>query len=316
MAIFIKEFIGIYQEKELPVLRIRYKDFARWQEDMFAGAEIKKQEAYWLNRYKGEIPRLNLPIDTARTTAHHTRGAVVFFEIGKQLTVKIKQLMKETGTTLYMVLLAIYNILLSRYSGQEDIIVGFGISGRRHADIQSVIGMFVNMLAMRSQPQEHKTFKEYLEEVKQNALNAYENQDYQFDRLVEKLGTVREMGRNPIFDTQFTFQNLAEQGKGGVTHEMPGIKVEPYETGNENKEMQFDLSLNGIESGESIIMMLEYVTALYKETTVREMAGHYLEILEQVLENTKIKLEYINLTHDLLAGKSLLKEEDSLDYDF
>ena len=134
--------------------------------------------------------------------------------------------------------------------------------------------------------------------------------------MVEKLGVEREFGRNPIFDTQFTFQNLAEQGRGGPSTEMPGLKVEPYEYGNENKKMQFDLSLNGIETGKSIVMTLQYVTALFRESTTREMVGHYLEILDQVVEDMNIKLRDINVSHDLLVGKSMLKEEDSLDYDF
>ncbi|UCH97921.1 MAG: AMP-binding protein, partial [Candidatus Aminicenantes bacterium] len=281
MAIFVREFMAFYEEKELPGLRIQYKDFAEWQDHPATSEKIKKQEEYWLKQFKGEIPQLNLPIDPAGARARHSEGAVVFFEIGNQLTVKVKQLIGETGTTAYMVLLAVYNILLSKYTGQEDIIVGSGIAGRRHADLQNVIGMFVNMLALRNRPEENKTFMEFLQEVKENALKAYENQDYQFDRLVEKLGVEREFGRNPIFDTQFTFQNLAEEGKAGLSHEMPGLKVEPYESGNENKKMQFDLSLNGIETGENIVMTLQYVSALFKESTVREMAGHYLEILEQ-----------------------------------
>jgi hypothetical protein len=316
MAIFIGEFMAFYEEKELPGLHIRYKDFAEWQNHPDTSGKIKKQEEYWLRQFEGEIPTLNLPLDSARTTAYHSRGTAVFFEIGNQLTAKVKQLKGETGTTAYMVLLAIYTILLSKYTGQDDIIVGSGIAGRRHADLQNVIGMFVNMLAMRNRPEEDKTVMEFLEEVKENALKAYENQDYQFDRLVEKLGVEREFGRNPIFDTQFTFQNLAEQDREGPSHEMPGLKVEPYESGNENKKMQFDLSLNGSETGKNIVMTMQYVTALFRESTIREMTGHYIEILDQVLEDTNIKLKDINVSHDLLAGKSILKEEDSLDYDF
>jgi acyl carrier protein len=316
MAICVREFMAFYEEKELPGLRIQYKNFAEWQNHPATSGKIKKQEEYWLRQFEGEIPMLNLPVDSSRTTAYHSQGTAVFFEIGNQLIANVKQLIGETGTTAYMVLLAVYNILLSKYTGQEDIIVGSGIAGRRHADLQSVIGMFVNMLAMRNRPEENKTFMEFLDEVKKNALKAYENQDYQFDLLVETLGVEREFGRNPIFDTQFTFQNLAEQDRGEPPHKMPGLKVEPYEYGNEKKKMQFDLSLNGIETGENIVMTLEYVTAFFKESTIREMAGHYLEILDQVVEDTNIKLRDINVSHDLLTGKSMLKEEDSLDYEF
>jgi amino acid adenylation domain-containing protein len=293
MTIFIGEFTALHEGKELPELCIRYKQF------------------------KGDIPRLNLPFDYPENRDQDFEGAAVAFEIEKELAIKTKALMQETGTTWYMLILAVYNILLSKYTGQEDIVVGSGIAGRRHVDLNHVIGMFVNMLAMRNRPEENKTFTKFLEEVKENALHAYENQDYPFDQLVETLAVERESGRNPLFDTQFTFQNLLEQpGEGLPEVEIKDFKIKPYENGKDGLKMQFDLSLNGVEVGDTVHMSFQYVTALFKESTIREMTKHTLDILEQVVENRNMELKEINISHELAVGESILSEEESMDYEF
>jgi tyrocidine synthetase-3 len=208
---------------------------------------------------------------------------------------------------------------LYKYTGQEDIVVGSGIAGRRHADLQNVIGMFVNMLPMRNRPEENKTFWEFLKEVKENALNAYENQDYQFDQLVEKLKVQRESGRNPIFDTQFTFHNLVSQvdldGEDLPANKMD-FTVKPYESEDGNINMQFDLSLSGAETSDNIIMTLEYVKALFTDSYARGMTEHFIEILKQVVEDRHIRLRDISISHELQTVKTVLKEEDVFDYEF
>ncbi|NIM14692.1 MAG: hypothetical protein GTO45_21925 [Candidatus Aminicenantes bacterium] len=317
LDIFAREFVALYSGKELPGLRIQYKDFAQWQNRLAAAGEIDRQEAYWLRQFAGGIPRLNLPGNSGDASTFSNEGSTLIFEVGKELTLKIKNLISAAGTTTYMVLLAIYNILLSKYTSQEDIVVGSGIAGRRHADLQHVIGMFVNMLPMRNRPQENKTFLEFLREVKENALNAYENQDYQFDQLVEKLKVKREPGRNPIFDTQFTFQNLVNQvdEEDSPVNKMD-FKIKPYEPEDRKINMQFDLSLSGVETTDNIIMTLEYVKTLFTHSYARGMTEHFIEILKQVIENRHVRLKGINISHELQAVESVLKEEDVFDYEF
>jgi amino acid adenylation domain-containing protein len=318
LGIFAREFIALYSGVELPGLRIQYKDFAQWQNSPAGAEEMKKQENYWLQCFSGDMPRLDLPLDYSRSAQQEDREARCFFEIDKELTGKLKLLAREINVTIYMALLAIYNIVLSKYTGRQDIVVGSGIAGRRHADLQDVMGMFVNMLPMRNYPQEDKPFIEFLNEVKENALKAYGNQDYPFDRLVEKLGVQREPGRNPIFDTQFTFQNLAASSApgAGTGVETPGFTIRPYEGGAAERTMQFDLSLDGVEGAGSIMMTFQYSAALFKESTIQAMARHFNEILEQALQNRQILLKDIGISHDLQAGKTVLSEEDSLDYEF
>ena len=207
MNILIKEFISLYGGEKLPELKIQYKDFSAWQNELFKTEGIKKQEEYWLNTFSGEIPVLNMPTDYPRPAVQSFEGDSIDFNVDSELTKELNKLAAETGSTLYMVLLAAYNVLLSKYTGQEDIVVGSPIAGRQHADLDNIIGMFVNTLAMRNFPESSKTFKEFLAEVKDNALRAYENQDYQFEELVEKLNIPRDMSRNPLFDTMFVMQN-------------------------------------------------------------------------------------------------------------
>jgi acyl carrier protein/NRPS condensation-like uncharacterized protein len=313
MGVFVKEFMTFYSREELPALRLQYKDFSEWQNNIIALGKLKQQEEYWLNKFKGDIPVLNMNMLTDYPNPpgndKSLEGTMISFEIDNDLTAQVKQLVLETETTLHIVLLAVYNILLSKYTGQQDIIVGSGIAGRRHVDLENIIGMFVNMLPMRNRPKESKTFREFLEEVKKNALEAYENQDFQFNELVMKLDIERNYRRNPLFDTQFTLQNVEIEPV-----EIPGLKLKSYPYGI--RMIQFDLSLNGMETGETVLMTFEYPISLFKPTTIEKMAKHYIEILKQVIENKHITLKDMTISHALVAGKSGLSKEDSMAFGF
>ncbi|MCP4153756.1 MAG: hypothetical protein GY757_38880, partial [bacterium] len=214
----------------------------------------------------------------------------------------------ETGATLYMVLLAIYNILLSKYSGQEDIVVGLPIAGRKHADLENIIGFFINTLVIRNQQEKEFTFNGFLQTVKENVLNAYENQDYPFDRLVNNLDIPKDMSRNPLFDAMFVLQNTAPLDA------FESLELDTYKF--EHKISHFDLHLEASEFDDEIGMVLEYATDLFKRETAVEFTRHYLEITRQVMENINIKLKEIKITHDLLVPKSSLLDEDQGDFGF
>ncbi|MDE1376701.1 condensation domain-containing protein, partial [Bacillus licheniformis] len=160
-----------------------------------------------LKTYKGDIPVLDLPIDHKRPLTKSSEGDTVTAAIESETFRKLQHMAKENGVTMYMLLLAGYTALLSKYTGQEDIIVGTPAAGRNHEDIQHLIGMFVNTLAIRNHPEGKKTFRDYLQEVKENTLQAYENQDYPFEELVEKVNIKRDMARNPLFDTMLVYHN-------------------------------------------------------------------------------------------------------------
>lgn len=310
--VLAQDFRALYVGEELPRLRLQYKDYSEWwnkKREENTGW-LERQENYWLKRFEGEIPVLGLTgdYDCASDPAHPSdrdtwRGGAVHFEIDTPLTGKVRELVSTAGTTLYIVLLAAYTILLSKYTGRDDIVVTSGIAGRNHADLEKVIGMFVNMLPMRNRPYEDRSFSRFLEEVKENTLDAFKNQDYQFDELIMKLGIEREYGRNPLFEAGLTLQNLERRE---IT--LPGLKLIPCDYDKSTSE--FDLNLLVSENDDSISMRLEYAAALFKKTTVEKIAADYIEILAQSVENPDKKLGDITVSHGLATTRSVYRRDD------
>jgi amino acid adenylation domain-containing protein len=304
LGILVKEFIEIYAEKDLPELRIQYKDYAVWQNEFLKSEILKRQKEYWLSCFQEEIPVLELPTDYPRPAVQSFTGTRIGFSVSATLTQKLKDLAAQTGGTLYMVLLAAYSALLFKYTSQEDIIIGSPIAGRQHPDLQNIIGMFVNTLAIRIYPEGNKCFREYLNEVKQNALLAYENQDYQFEELVENLNLRRDLSRNPLFDTMFVLQNM-ELG----ALEIPGLKITPYEFNSQFAK--FDLTLTAVETGHGIHLKLEYCTALFKQDAMERLAGHFSNILERITENPELPLSAIDMFSDQERQQLLYEFNDT-----
>ncbi|MEC1231212.1 amino acid adenylation domain-containing protein, partial [Bacillus paralicheniformis] len=286
MGVLTKEICDLYCGKDLEPLSLQYKDYSEWQRDFYQKDEMKRQKEYWLNIFKGEIPVLNMPTDYPRPQMHSVEGDRLGFAIDSELTKKLKRIAKDNGATMYMLLLAAYTVLLRTYSGQEDVIIGTPIQGRKHHELKHVIGMFVNTLAMRNHPKGDKTFAEYLQDVKETALKAYENQDYQFDDLVEQLDLERDMSRNPLFDTMFVLQNLET-----ADAEIEGLTFEPFES--DIHISKFDLTLSAIEKGSKIEFDLEYCTKLFKRETVERMAAHFVRVLEDISKQTDKRLDQI-----------------------
>ncbi|MCB2354688.1 non-ribosomal peptide synthetase [Clostridium estertheticum] len=290
--IFVRDFVALYNNQELPELRIQYKDFSEWQNELFTSGEIKKQEEYWLKRFEGEIPVLNMPTDYKRQIVQSFEGERLNFSIDDETTQALKKLAGNMGCTLYMVLLAIYNVLLSKYTGQEDIIIGSPIIGRPHAELESIMGVFLNTLAMRNYPKNGMTFNDFLKTVKENSLGAFENQDYQFEELINRMGMVRDMARTPLFDTMFTLQN-AEIRKV----EIDNLKFIPYKINNNISK--FDFTLFAAEEYGNMEFCFEYCTKLFKKQTMETMAEHFKNVLISVLTNPDIKLEDIDMMSDM-----------------
>jgi len=301
-------------------LRIHYKDFSEWQTLSNKNSNIKKQEEYWMNRFKNSIPILNLPLDFPRPKVYTSCGSSIVFEIHRDITTKLNQMAIETETTLYIVLLSAYTILLAKYSRQEDIVVGSPVAGRRHADLEKIIGLFVNMLPMRNQPKGEKTFEEFLKEVKNNALDAFENQEFPFENLVWNLQLTEDSGRTPLFDAVFallnktagppTFQSESNKNKQeNESSDMNIVNITP-------DKIHHELLLNIREEEGKLFSSLEYSTELFKESTAQKMIQHFIEILQQITENKKILIKNISISHDLIIADSGLIQEDQNDFEF
>jgi hypothetical protein len=314
--IFINDLSALYQGKQLPQLRLQYKDFSAWQNNLIKSGSIKKQEEYWLKTFEGEIPLLKIPTDYERPDVLHFQGRTFAFEIGSTLYTKIKSLVSESKTTLNIFLLAAYNVLLSKYTGQKTILVGNVIAGRRHADLQNIIGFFVNMLAIKNHPDPQQTFKELLDEVKENSINAYENQDYQFEELVSKLDIERRPGRHPLIDAVFVMQELEDKDKWEDIQsiENSSLQASPYEI--EHKAAHFDLMLHAAAMSNSVSMTIEYSNALFKTASIEEFSRCYIDLLEQVVKNKKIKLKEITISYDIMTESSDKLRDRELSFEF
>ena len=304
MAILTKEFMALYEGHRLNEQRLQYKDFSQWQNVFLKSEQMQSQESYWLERFSDELPVLNLPLDYARPPVQEFAGDSTRFVIGEDLTEKLRKIARGSGTTMYMVLLSALNILLSKYSGLEDIIVGSPIAGRPHADLEGIMGMFVNTLAMRSYPAGVKTYSEFLQEVKETALQAYENQDYQFEELIDKLDLRRDLSRNPLFDVMFVLQNME-----ATEFELEGLKLSRYSSGH--GASKFDLTFTAIELGNEIAMNIEYATSLFKTETIERMSLHLQNLFRAIAEDREVLLGDIDILPESERNQLLYEFNDT-----
>jgi acyl carrier protein/NRPS condensation-like uncharacterized protein len=292
MEVFFQDLTALYPGKELPALRLQYKDFAQWQRNPGYREALVKQEIYWLKLFETVPPPLELPTDFPRPSIRSYEGNSLEFSLGKKETRLLKSLARAEGATLFMVLFAIYNILLSRLTGQHDIVVGTPIIGRRHADLENIIGIFINALALRNHIPSQLTFVEFLREVKRNTVKAFENQDYPFEDLVEKVLKHRHGSRNSLFDARFNMDSI-EILPGGFGK----LKLKPCP--QETTTSKFDMTLSARETGEILSFDLEYCTKLFKRTTIKKFIDYFQEITTAVVENPGNKLGDIELSLDL-----------------
>jgi len=276
--LFIKEFIAVYSGKTLSPLPLQYRDYSEWQNGEGRGETFKRREEYWLKRFSGEVPVLNLPTDHPRPTSRSFEGKTRLFELSVQQTHVLNELALAGGTTLYTVLLGVLNVLLAKLTGGEDIVVGTPTAGRGHADLEKIIGVFINTLPMRNFPEGNKTFRDFLEEVKEGTLEAFENQDYPFEDLVERVAIERDTGRNPLFDVGLGLQNMETSAV-----EIPGLKLTRHEY--ESGVSRFDLSLQGRDMGRHLMFHVEYCTGLFEERTIERFTRYFAGIVDIVTRN-------------------------------
>ncbi|WP_412055576.1 surfactin non-ribosomal peptide synthetase SrfAB, partial [Bacillus inaquosorum] len=284
-GILIGDLAKIYQGADLELPQIHYKDYAVWHKEH---ADHQKDEAYWLETFKGELPILDLPADFERPAERSFAGERVMFGLDKQSTAQIKSLLAETDTTMYMFLLAAFNVLLSKYASQDDIIVGSPTAGRTHPDLQGVPGMFVNTVALRTAPAGDKTFAQFLEEVKTASLQAFEHQSYPLEELIEKLPLTRDTSRSPLFSVMFNMQNM----------EIPSLRLGDLKISSYSMlhhVAKFDLSLEAVEREEDIGLSFDYATALFKDETIRRWSSHFVNIIKAAAANPNVRLSDVDL---------------------
>jgi acyl carrier protein len=291
-GIFVRDFTSLYAGRELPRLKLRYIDFSEWQNSLNAKEMLKQQEAYWLKEFHREIPLLNLPVDYPRPEKRNFAGNSLDFIFTEEESDALKKLARTEDVTLFILLLAIFNVLLSKICSQEEIVVGTPIAARIHPDLHNIIGMFANTLALLNFPNAGKTFHDFLAEVKKQTLEAYENQEFPFEQLVKQVVINRIPGRNPLFDVMFNFRGIdtIEETSASI---IPGLKlgVQDYEA-NKSK---FDLTLYARDNGDRLHFSFAYSTQLFEKETFDNFIGYFRRIVEKVLENTGQRIEHIEI---------------------
>jgi len=284
IGVFIHEVAVLYtafsagQPSPLPDLPIQYADYAIWQRDRLKETGLDSQVAYWKEKLGGELPVLKLPTDRPRPAAQTFRGATTSRHLPLRLAMRLKSFSRAEDATLFMTLLAAFQALLYRYSGQEDLCVGSPIANRTRAEVEGLIGFFVNTLVLRADLSGEPSFRELLRRIKAATLEAYANQDLPFDMLVEVLRPERDMSYNPLFQVMFILQNAPAR-----SHSLPGLSLSALEA--ETGTSTFDLTLSMSELPDGLDASIEYNTDLFDRDTIDRMLAHFELLLEGILDH-------------------------------
>ncbi|WP_430408772.1 amino acid adenylation domain-containing protein [Kordia sp.] len=300
----IMRFYEAYQKNEtatIAKLDIQYKDYAAWQLQKINEETFKIHEAYWLHHLAGELPVLDLPTNTKRPLVKSYEGNGVETYISKETTEKLKTFSKEQGGSLFISLLAVWNLLLQKYSSSTDIIIGTSVAGRDDIALENQIGFYVNTLALRNEIQGDDSFITCYEKIKNNTLASYEHQAYPFDRLVEKLDIKRDANRNAVFDVMLTMHN-ANTKKDNNLETLHSDEIR--DTGFKMSKLDVDIICKEVSEG--IQVRITYNTSIYDADMIHNLTKHYKQLLEAVLANSEEKIKNITYLTEVEKNKQLL----------
>ncbi len=295
IGIFIKELIELYETysqgklPQLPQLPIQYRDFVNWERKWIDSERTQRLLTYWKQKLQGQLPVLNLPTDRPRPPVQTFKGAKAKLVLSQNLRQELEDFSRQQGVTLFMTLLAAFKILLYRYTSQTDIIVGSPIANRSRTETESLIGFFVNVLALRTDLSGKLSFQELLGRVKSTALEAYVHQDLPFENLVEELQPNRDLSYNPLFQVMFVLQNLPQPNLN-----LSDVSVS-YEEGD-NGTSKFDLTLFVEDFQEGLVATCEYNTDLFNVDTITRMLAHFQTLLSSIVSNPQqdiAKLQFL-----------------------
>jgi amino acid adenylation domain-containing protein len=281
MSVLVREAAALYEaeaegrEAGLPELAIQYADFATWQREWLQGEVLDQQLNYWVKQLAGAPAALELPTDRPRPPVVSYRGGGAQFVVSLEVAERLRQLSEAEGATLFMTLVAAFNTLLYRYTGQHDIVIGTPIAGRNRSEIEPLIGFFVNSLVLRTDLSGAPSFRELVARVKEVALHAYAHQDFPFEKLVEELQPERTLSHHPLFQVVFTMQNVPFD-----TVELPHLTLTPLDT--ENMPQKFDLNVHMTEFDQGILCRTFYNSDLFDSETIERFCAHFSRLLESI----------------------------------
>ncbi|HEU0054725.1 MAG TPA: condensation domain-containing protein, partial [Longimicrobium sp.] len=289
MGVLFRELSALYAayrgggESPLSELPVQYADYAVWQREQLSGEVLDRQLAYWKERLAGAPELLELPTDHSRPPVRTYRGATAPVELSPELLERLQRLGRSEGATLYMTLLGAFQVLLSKYAGSEDVVVGSPIAGRTRGEVEELIGFFVNTLVLRTDLGGDPSFREVLGRVREATLGAYEHQEVPFEKLVAELQPERSLSHSPLFQVMFALQDAAGGGSA-----LPGLEVSGV--GAAMEIARFDLSLALSTTAQGLRGVLNYSTDLFERGTIDRMLGHLARVLEQVADDADMRL--------------------------
>jgi amino acid adenylation domain-containing protein/non-ribosomal peptide synthase protein (TIGR01720 family) len=312
MSVFTAELATLYkaycigEASPLAALPIQYADFAHWQREWLQGEILENQVSYWRKQLEG-VPVLQLLTDRPRPSVQTYEGARRNIALSPTLTAALHDLCRRQGVTLFMTMLAAFQTLLFRYTGQEDIVVGSPIANRNRTEIEGLIGFFVNSLAMRTDLSGNPTFSELIRRVQGVALGAYEHQDLPFEKLVERLNPERDMSHNPLFQIMFAIQSLSVEEL-----QLPGLTLSPFSI--ERVTASFDIELHLWEKPEGLSGMVVYNIDLFDDATIARLVGHYETLLESIVADPDQRISDVQILSDTERKQVLVGWNDTSNY--
>ncbi|QEH36902.1 Linear gramicidin synthase subunit D [Aquisphaera giovannonii] len=304
MGVAAKELAAIYEaftegrESPLPPPAIQYADYAAWQRASLAGDRLDRLVAFWRKELDGLAP-LQIPTDRPRPAVRTARGDVHFFELPAALTASLRSLAKAEDATLFMTLLAGFQALLSRYTGQDDVAVGVPVANRGRPEVEDLVGYFVNMIVMRSRLADDPGFRAFVRRVRDTSIAAFEHQELPFDRLVEALQPRRDPSRTPLFDVMFVLQNnrMPDASRRELT-------LGSLDVGEGTGAAKFDLTLAMVEDGDHLSGSIEFNADLFDAPTIERMIGHFGRLLESAVTAPDARVSELTLSD--AAERSLM----------
>ncbi|WP_046227795.1 non-ribosomal peptide synthetase [Paenibacillus dauci] len=292
LSILIRDLLAIYEERESGALSLSYLDYVLWNEKNEDKERKKELEAFWNKELGPSIPRLNLPIDESRrTAASFAEGGKYFFDLDYSLSENIACFVKEKASTDYAFLLSVFSVVLSKYSGQQDFVIGTPVLGRGHSDLENSVGMFVNSIALRVKPDDNFGFREFMDHTKNRTIEALEYQDYDFGEMAHRLDMQTEYRNHPLFDVFFSVQNFNTDIWSGQNFVMKELPID-------NGTSKFDLTFIIGRYESELRGFIEYNKELYSEEFIKSLMEHFIQVLRIVLDEVNIPIAQICLLNE------------------
>ncbi|MCI0354403.1 MAG: condensation domain-containing protein, partial [Acidobacteria bacterium] len=295
MAVLVREVAVLYEAfsqgrpSPLSELAVQYADYAVWQRNWLQGEVLEQQLQYWRRQLAGAPPVLELPADWARPEVQTYHGRHVGYSLDAEVSEGLRELSRREGVTLFMTLLAAFQVMLMRYTGQEDVVVGSAIANRTRAAVEEMLGFLVNMVALRTRLPGDPTFLEVLRQVREVCVGAYAHQEMPFEKVVEELGGERHPGHAPLVQVAFGVRHL----QGAAAAELPGLRIEGIR--NQSETGRFDLTVWVAEGAAQLLVDWIYNPDLYEEARIERMNRHYECLLRSIVGQAEQRISELEM---------------------